>query len=114
MQLHTITVVNKRVDSVGEYIGRGSPLGNPFTNIPTGTHAKYVVASREEAVNNYALWLQEQIHNQQPHILAELNRLADLAMTQPIKLVCFCAPKKCHGDVIKEVLEKAITEYLQN
>lgn len=106
-----ITVVNKHHGVAGEYIGRDSPLGNPFTHQPVGTHAKYVLTTREEAVANYAKWLQEQIHTMQPSIITELDRLADKAMREPINLVCFCAPKSCHGDVIKEVLIAAINNY---
>lgn len=109
----SITVANKHHGAIGEYIGRGSPLGNPFSHIPTGTHAKYVVATRADAIEKYALWLQEQVHKQEPRVIAELNRLAYIALEQPLTLVCFCKPKACHGDIIKSVLLSAIQEHTQ-
>lgn len=38
-------------------------------------------------------------------IEAELDRLHALAARDQLKLVCGCAPKPCHADVIKEYLE---------
>lgn len=100
----TITVVNKYHTSEGEYIGRGTPLGNPFSHM-TGTKAQVIVATREEAVGKYKEWLSRKIRAKDPEILAELNRLLVLARRGDLKLKCFCAPKDCHGDVIKEFLE---------
>ena len=35
----------------------------------------------------------------------EFERLTKLAQTQPIELMCFCHPKKCHGDILKSAIE---------
>lgn len=96
----------------GEYIGRGSPLGNPFTHTK-GTRALFMVSSRDEAVNKYEVYLNGKIANDDPVIIKELERLAEIAMKGPLVLRCFCAPKRCHGDVIKKVLETAIINHTE-
>jgi len=35
----------------------------------------------------------------------EMSRLAALARKRDICLVCFCAPKACHADIIKRTIE---------
>jgi len=99
-----ITVVNTHHTKEGEYIGRGSPLGNPFSHMK-GTKAQYIVSSREEAVAKYRDWLLKKIIEHDDSVIDELNRLLMLARQGDLKLRCFCAPKSCHGDVIKECLE---------
>lgn len=99
-----IKVVNQYKTGVGEYIGRGNPLGNPFTH-QQGTLAKTIVATREEAVTRYRTWLIEQIQENNPAVVRELLRLLEIAKHGDLYLRCFCAPKACHGDVIKECLE---------
>jgi tryptophan synthase alpha subunit len=42
--------------------------------------------------------------------LDELQRIKNLAEKQDVNLVCFCAPKSCHGDIIKEIIELFIKE----
>jgi hypothetical protein len=93
-----ITVANKRHGAPGEYIGRPSPLGNPF---PIGP----VHGTRENVIDKYRAWLTCIWNNggSGPE-LRELFRLADLALAGDLRLLCYCAPKACHGDVIKEFI----------
>lgn len=95
-----IKVVNKHHqkpdDEKGEYIGRGSPLGNPFVISPG--------RSRAEAIETYRVYLLRNIEVQDPDIMRELMRLLTIAQQRPLTLVCFCAPMPCHGDIIKEAL----------
>ncbi len=95
-----ITVTSKRTGGVGEYIGRPSPLGNPFTIGPDGT--------REQVIEYYRQWLRNIIdeggHNAQ---ITELNRLKEIVDNgDDLVLQCWCAPLACHGDVIKEYIEE--------
>jgi len=78
------------------YIGRGkgSIWGNPFTHIEKGTLARFVVASREEAIAAYRKWILGQ-----PELLARLPEL------QGKTLGCWCAPLPCHGDVLAELAD---------
>jgi hypothetical protein len=102
-----ITVVNKHHKHSGEYIGRGSPLGNPYSHMD-GTTAQFKTATRAEAVAKYGIWLHTQIESNNRVVCNELNRLVDLAQQGELRLQCFCAPLKCHGDVIKQVLLEAM------
>ena len=99
-----ITVVNrhhqKPDDEKGEYIGRGSPLGNPWM-----INAEF---TRERAIEQYDVYLRRQIEVEDPDVMRELNRLIDIAETRPLKLVCSCKPKACHGDVVKRILLSCI------
>lgn len=99
-----IIIVNKHHGKSGEYIGRGSPLGNPFVIGKDG--------SREQVIAKYRVWLNEQIMRKNPVVLDELNRLGNKAIDEKgLALQCFCYPKPCHGEVIKEKLVKAMYKY---
>mgnify|MGYP005803167945 FL=1 len=101
---HPIIIVNKHHGKSGEYIGRGSPLGNPFVIGKDGT--------REQVRAKYRGWLNEQIMRKNPVVLDELNRLGNKAIDEKgLALQCFCYPKPCHGEVIKEKLVKAMYNY---
>ncbi|WVP99902.1 hypothetical protein UES5b_073 [Escherichia phage UE-S5b] len=99
-----IIIVNKHHGKSGEYIGRGSPLGNPFVIGKDG--------SREQVITKYRVWLNEQIMRKNQAVLDELNRLGNKAIDEKgLALQCFCYPKPCHGEVIKEKLVKAMYNY---
>ena len=75
------------------YIGRGSPLGNPFPitkELP-----------RLEAIAKYKVYLIQRILSNNDIILNALRSLKEDS-----RLLCFCTPAPCHGDVIKEVWEE--------
>lgn len=97
-----ITVVNKHHKQSGEYIGRGSPLGNPFPIDNT------IGQTRKVVIDRYSVWLKEQIAADNDRVCDELNRLVELTQKGELKLQCFCAPHPCHGDVIKQVLLEAL------
>lgn len=107
-----ITVVNKYKHAPTRndvYIGRGSILGNPFTSIKDRkTKASVVCDSREESVEKYKQHLIESIETKVKPITDELNRIFKLAKEDDVNLVCYCSPKLCHGDVIKEILESKL------
>jgi len=102
-----IRVVNRRFCSKGEYIGRPSPLGNPFTHLSNSKHAEIMVATRDEAIDGYEQWLHGKLRDGDHGIAMELRRLKSiLDDTGNLTLVCWCKPARCHGDVIKSILEK--------
>lgn len=80
------------------YIGRAtsgrpaSPLANPFPM----RHE----SDRDASVAKYRVWLWNQMQIPSSPALAELNRIRQLASVESINLLCWCAPKKCHGDII--------------
>lgn len=100
--MHNLTVVNKRTNRFDVYIGRGSPLGNPFPM------TNYSSDERERVIEAYKEWFNDKLEAQDPNVLRELSRIKSLLKEQPVSLGCFCAPKNCHGDVIKEHLCREI------
>lgn len=113
MSLPEIKIINHHhlCFEENEYIGRGSPLGNPFSHMEN-TKAEHKVETREQAIEAYARWLLEQIQAGNQSVIDEMDRLAHIAMTKgKLILRCYCAPKPCHGDVIRKVLLEAIQEY---
>ena len=99
-----IEVVNQRnFRGEGVYIGRrmkdipGSPLRNDFRIGPDG--------SRDEVVTRYRAWLRREIKRGKGPALDELRRLVGIAQAgQDLRLVCWCAPSACHGDVLKAAI----------
>ena len=63
------------------YIGRGSKWGNPFRIGIDGDRAAVIA--------KYECWLRNQ-----HHLLRALDEL------RGCNLLCFCAPKACHGDLL--------------
>jgi hypothetical protein len=103
-----INIVNKRFhdnsksNAVDIYCGRGSVLGNPYSH-KINTQAKFVVATREKAIECYREYFYGEIlHNES--FLNELRRIYSIAKFNEVNLVCFCYPQSCHCDVIKEFI----------
>lgn len=107
-----ITVKNKytsKKDNNDIYIGRGSPLGNPFCHLEIeNTKAEFKCETREDAINNFEKYINEKIKLKDSLICNELNKIYLMAKKQDVNLVCFCKPKSCHGDVIKKIIEKEL------
>lgn len=75
------------------YVGRPTKWGNPFSHLPN-TLAKHKVSTRDEAVDAYEAALLRKFE-QDPQALARLqNELRGK------DLVCWCAPQRCHADVL--------------
>lgn len=103
-----IQVTNKYKHATGDvtiYIGRGSPLGNPFVMDPSKG------VTRDVVIAKYAEWLDQQIKSYNLKVCEALDRIVDASKEYGVvSLQCFCAPQKCHGDIIKAVVEKHIQE----
>jgi hypothetical protein len=100
----TITVVNRRKpDSLGPrvYVGRGSPLGNPFEMQDRSD------AERNRVCDEYEPWLRKQYRLQGSPQRTGLDRLvARHRAGEDLRLECFCAPKRCHADFVKHAIER--------
>lgn len=87
-------------------VHRSTPLGNPF---------KMANPSPEERVrvcDAYEEWLPAKLLQNGPE-LAQFNELLRLAQSpgcKTLELVCCCAPKRCHGDTIKRLLEQELSD----
>lgn len=66
------------------FIGRPSRWGNPFVIGRDG--------NREQVIAKYRAWIKTK-----PELLASIHELKDK------KLLCFCHPLPCHGDVLAEL-----------
>ena len=94
-----IRIVNKKnFKGEGVYIGRPSPLGNPFVLGRDG--------NRDEVIRKYSDYITREIENNDK-VRKELNRILELSRKGDVNLICWCAPKKCHGDVIKFIIEES-------
>lgn len=78
-------------------------LGNPYSHME-GTKAQFKVATREEAVAAFKPWLKTQMKSDGP-VWREVKRLANIAQTEDLDLLCCCKPKACHGDVVKDAVD---------
>jgi len=72
------------------YIGRGTPLGNPFTVREHG----------DAALELYRRWLWDKIRSNDEDVLCALRRI-----TRSHTLVCSCKPRPCHGDIVVRAWE---------
>ena len=88
----------------GVYIGRPSIFGNIYSHLD-GTIAKYKVATRQEAIEKYKVWFDEQMLTN-PNFSAEFEKLYQTWKKEGVLfLVCWCKPYACHGDYILEKLQ---------
>lgn len=81
-------VLNKYKDTLPKravYIGRPSKWGNPYVIGADGT--------RDEVVDKYEEFLEKH-----PKLMEEARK--ELAGRD---LVCFCSPRRCHGDVLLRI-----------
>lgn len=95
-----VMIGNKKLGDKGEYIGRPSPLGNPFFLKNE--------SDRAQVIEKYETWLKSMVQEENK-VVAELRRLAKLSeRPEGVTLLCWCAPLACHGDVIKKYLEEEV------
>lgn len=76
-------------------ITRPHILGNPYFLSDE--------SKREECIEQFKQHLWRHLRNPESPITKILVKYADCA--NDICLVCYCKPKKCHGDVIKAAIE---------
>ena len=93
-------ILNKRTDPEADadavYIGRPSPYGNPFELRDE--------LQRDQVCNDYAAWL-----------LLPAQAALRQRMRIELKgkdLLCWCSPKRCHGETIRKVVESPSDEFL--
>jgi Domain of unknown function (DUF4326) len=100
-----IAVLSKKSGAKGTYIGRNgkkygeidSPLANLFQ--------MSCEADREAVIEQYRQWLWKEVKLGEGKVWDELIRLLGLLRSgHKLKLLCWCTPRKCHGDVIKACL----------
>jgi hypothetical protein len=114
-----ITVVNKYKHQPTDhdvYIGRGSVFGNPYSHLDS-KHGVIKTETREEAIELFEKFLKYTMATKDSNDLkvTELKQgmkeLVELAEKQDVNLVCFCKPKTCHGDIIKEWIDNQLNKH---
>jgi len=66
------------------------------------------VETREDAVLCYIPWLNEKLKYDN-EVKREFDRLVEIyRKTGELVLICYCAPKACHGSHIKKMIEDLI------
>ena len=77
-------------------VGRTSPVGNPFL---LGKESE-----RDLVCDQYDDWFHNAIHTKEFH--AYMNKLNHAYNRYgKLDLYCWCSPKRCHAETIKEYLE---------
>ena len=84
------------------YIGRPSVLGNPFVMTSE--------AQRTEVIARYREYFEKKVAARDPKFMEILDAIVKRARTHDVVLGCFCAPRACHGDVIKEYIDRKLAE----
>lgn len=76
-----------------EYVGRPHILGNPFVLGKDG--------DRDTVIAKYRQWLWSQLQpSGNKAVRLALHSLLQQARLGDVELVCWCAPERCHADVL--------------
>ena len=112
VKVKNINVVNKKTHEPTEYdyyIGRPSPLGNPYTHLKSSKVSKHLVATRDEAIESYESYFYDKIKSNDEEFMNALDEIISIYKEyHQVNLVCWCYPKSCHGVYIKKWLESTI------
>lgn len=99
-----MAVLNKHHGNIppdAVYIGRGSRWGNPFKMNSE--------ADRDHVCEAYEGHLVNLLHQEKAMGIQDTGRA--LAELHGKDLVCYCAPKRCHGDVLVKYAALAYTHF---
>jgi len=98
-----VDIKNKKTYSgPGVYVGRPSALSNPFKIGRDGT--------RDEVIAKYAVWLDERLREDCAAKTAFNDLLETLRLFEEVTLICWCAPKRCHAEVIRDKLFEVLND----
>jgi len=89
-------VVHWKAEKYDIFVGRPTVWGNPYTHRDGPTRAEIKVATVEEAIEKYEIWIRER-----PGLLL----LARQVLRGKV-LGCWCKPGPCHGDVLARIAEE--------
>lgn len=75
-------------------VDRKSPLGNPFVMSDE--------SQRDSVCDLYEKYFLRKIEHKVEPFCDELERLISLANETDIRLMCWCSPKRCHAETIRD------------
>lgn len=90
-----MTTVGRRRQSKGVYIGRPSIFGNPFVIGKDG--------DRAAVIEKFRVYFYDRME-------ADADFRRQVQALKGERLLCYCAPEPCHGDVIADYLNGAPTD----
>jgi hypothetical protein len=93
----------------GHWVGRPSPLGNPYSHV-CGTTAEFKVATRDEAVEKYREWLFKRLDGDNPATRMFVSLLDEYEVKGELILVCSCKPERCHAEIIRDFIEECVAK----
>lgn len=97
--LNKVRGYKKDVNTV--LIDRTTPWGNPYVMGIDG--------DREEVCKKHKHWLEEWLKNRKEIIIMRFSNkwvIEHLYMLRGKNLVCWCAPSRCHGDLLLVLANK--------
>jgi len=89
---HDLSILEK---ISGYYVGRPTVLGNPYT---------LEAYTRTDAIARYRIWLRQQWHLHGEVHAALLQLARRYKERGELTLACWCAPQRCHAEVIREAV----------
>lgn len=99
-----ITIINKKSPHKPPghyyYVGRPSPLGNPFKIGQDG--------NRKAVLDKYGIWLDKRLENPASPQSREMAKLRLISLQRDLVLVCWCVPLPCHAEFIKAIIENSM------
>ena len=108
IKVYNLTVEEHTGDNVF-YCGRGSILGNPYTDIKDKkTKAQYIVSTRDEAIERYGHYFDVMCNSNLKFEKAVNDIYKAYKAGNDVWLGCYCHPKKCHCDIIVDRLRKRL------
>lgn len=94
-----IRVTNRHRGGKGQYIGRGTALGNQFDHGPRG-----------HKLTMFREWAKAELRTypDSPFTVAMQTLRDRYDAGEDVEITCSCAPKRCHGDIIVELIEEGL------
>ena len=86
----------------GTYVGRPTPLGNPYEIGKDG--------NREQVIAKYREWLIAEMEKDGPPMRMFVSLFDEYRYSGRLILICWCYPQRCHAEVIKEMIMSAYRE----
>jgi len=81
-------------------IDRRTPVGNPYPLDDEG--------ERDEVCDKYQAWFDEKVKANDFKVMSYLNIIKNyLNKHGKVILLCWCSPRRCHGETIKRWLESS-------
>jgi len=84
----------------GVSVARPTVLGNPFAIGADG--------ERDDVIEKYRRWFRTSL-GESPAVEAKVAELTELARKGDLTLLCWCAPKRCHAEVVAAEIRRRVT-----